>query len=365
MKNYLKTLTMTLVAYTSFVQASTTKTDQSEIAGLFGMTAKPMQPEPAPISKSEEERKKGGIFTAEVLYWSTNYNLPFAFDFSQSGSSLNSASPIVNFQTNKIDAKFFRPSPRWTTGGRVGFGGNTGFDGWEFIGYYTYYHNETEKHVSSDQQHINVAWGRGEAEYNLTYQVGDIEIGKIFYSSPKVTLRPLCGIRGAWIDQSNRATFKGDAVTFTDNTGATFFTDQPLKINLDLDVRAIGPRIGLNSNWGSYRGLSILANVSASLLYGKGHTKIKVKVDSASQDSGGNISDSTTDVNVRDHFWELFPNLQLMLGVTWGYAFNHGKNMFRMSASWESNFWWETANVLFFERSLSMQGLTAGLGIDF
>ncbi len=374
---------VSLLVYTSFLQAEeqnapldaeimeTTNRDipaqennPALVAGIFGTSSKIVPTEKAKKERPAEE-KRGGIFSAEFLYWSTNYSLPFAFDFNLSSSQLFSQVPAVAFQSTSVKAHFIRPPQRWTPGFRLGFGGNTGFDGWELQAYYTYYSNETEKKVFSDEQTINTAWQKGKAKFHLNYQVGDLELGRIFYSSPKITIRPFCGIRGAWIDQDNHASFQGNSVSFTDAFDAQFAADQPLSIKIDLDVRAIGPRIGLNSNWGSYRGLSILANVSGALLYGKGNTHANVNVVSVTQNSDNAITDSQTKINVRDKFWDLFPNLQMLLGVTWGYSFGKNKNMLRISASWETNFWWEAANILVFDRALSMQGLTAGIGIDF
>ena len=123
---FIKAIGFSLIAYSCALQADPSKDDLSEVAGMFGMSGRALATSAEPAKKeTAPENKRGGIFSAEALFWSTNYSLPFAFDFNVSNSQLFSQSPTVAFQSSNVKAHFIRPSPTWTPGFRVGFGGNT------------------------------------------------------------------------------------------------------------------------------------------------------------------------------------------------------------------------------------------------
>jgi hypothetical protein len=178
-------------------------------------------------------------------------------------------------------------------------------------------------------------------------------------------LRPFCGVRAAWLHQNHHATYI-NAPFRNPNDG--FTTDeQPIHVKIKQKLWAVGPRIGLNTSWFKYCGLSVLANLSTSLLYGEAHQGYNLEVNTANTNSdqiGPYTNLQQSRATAHDKFGELFPHLQLILGASWERCITRDLSV-KLFAAWESNFWWEASNVLFFERSLSTQGLTTGIGVTF
>jgi hypothetical protein len=57
--------------------------------------------------------------------------------------------------------------------------------------------------------------------------------------------------------------------------------------------------------------------------------------------------------------------MQIQMGLSYACCFGQGQNQFRVSAAWETNFLWQTANFLEHDRPISMQGLTVDFRFDF
>ncbi len=303
----------------------------------------------------------------EGLFWSTNYNLPFSFMLSL---SQNVASPSSTLLITTTDTQFSiqRVNNKWSPGFRAGIGGYTDCDDFDLQLIGTYYENHAKTAFSG----LNDALSNGvlvgpfneaAANLQLIYRVGDIELGKNYFAFSRMLFRPFWGIRGGWLDQDHRVHYlRKTSTTLTTGpaAGTTITRPTPLTLHFDQNLWCVGPRMGLNTSWGKGGGLSWIANISASLLYGKAQQKFLFEtVSDALNTAGSAVNETVTDTVSRDRFWELFPTLQLLMGVSWESC------IFKMYAAYEANFWWEASNVLIFERSISMQGLTGGIGVNF
>lgn len=257
---------------------------------------------------------------ADFLWWSANFNTPTNVDTSFSDSETN--------------IKIKRPGSQWDPGVRVGLGWNTGYDNWDVQGFWTYFYN------SATQDHSKVSF---------RYNVADYEMGKAYYVSRHFMIRPFTGIHAIWTSLNYRTSSDINIFSVI-NSVSTVFSGTT---RTELSSWGVGPRMGFNSNWGDYRGFSLLANISGSLLYGK--ELAKADIDAPGVDY---------DIRDRDH-WQLMPTMQLQFGLSYACCFGGGQNQFRISAAWESNFIWEAANVLYYDRPISMQGLTVDLRFDF
>lgn len=269
----------------------------------------------------------------DFLWWSTNYNILMSTDLNAATGTLTGG----------------RPRLHWTAGGRAGIGFNSGYDHWDVEGSYTYYRNHTSKNAS-------IPFSGGTLPLPITAKLrallsmGDLELGRSYFMSPKVAIHPLVGVRGGILNQKNNAT-----LTMFNSNGTT--SDTPITLNWK--NWGVGPKIGIKTNWGSFNGLSILGNIQAAFLFGKGKTYLNVL--------GGDPfgAGGASGLTIKDKYWQIMPNIQTQLGLAWNHCFNCGMNSVKASVAWETDYFWQGTNVVFFDRALSMQGLTVELALGF
>jgi hypothetical protein len=300
-------------------------------------------------------------FWADFLWWSSNLN------------SLTGFEAEVNATTTDEDVSlhFKRPGSHWDPGVRVGAGWNTGYDNWDVQGYWTYFYNSSKKGenpASFEFNEVQEIYHEGSAKLRLRYNAADFEIGKAYYVSRHFFIRPFTGLHAIWTSLDNSFDFEsessasptlpiitngliGAAALSLDSSGET-----DADLSQTIEAWGVGPRIGVNTNWGDFRGFSLLGNISGALVYGKLLGKAKIDIDSLVD----------IDVHIRDHeYWQVMPTMQIQWGLSYSCCFGQGQNQFRMSAAWESNFIWEAGNQFFNDKPISMQGLTVDLRFDF
>jgi len=322
-------------------------------------------------SDSEEifPDREGFCVVMEGLYWGVNYNLPFSISGPIVTTTPTSPNPLVSITQTTTNGSVVRTKNKWSPGFRAGIGAYPDYYNIDVQLIGTYYENHVLKSIGSNN-FFNVSFNSADANFQIIYRVGDFELGKTFMAVSNVLLRPFCGVRGGWLDQNHHAHYLGTtSTTLTAGMSAgTIVTGlTPLTIHLDQDLWCVGPRLGLNTTWFKNCGFSILANISASMLYGKAHQKILFDMITNTLDvTMAIVDENVTDFFARDTYWEVFPTLQVLVGFSWEWFYRDCKNVpIKLYAGWEANFWWETSNIFLYERSISMQGVTGGLDFGF
>lgn len=298
---------------------------------------------------------------AEALYWSMSDNFPLAVNVLMTNEDETVGD--IDFASQFINVSLKKPQNNWEPGFRLGFKW-TNCDCFDVKGIYTWYYNKSDTHEVGNLNEmgtLNGQWPFGEFIRSFNYNMGDLEIGKSFVFSYLV-LRPFCGIRNAYLNQRHKARLTGYSETFTNNSG-TVVVQEPLDYKVHQEVWGIGPRIGLDTAWGNFCGISLLANTSFSALYGRETFDLKVYTISGKLNNEI-VKESLTDVDITHAFYQLIPAFQIFMGLSWNYEWRSNYGI-RVKAGWESIIWWDTANILFFDKSVALQGVTAGLQFDF
>ncbi|HSW72606.1 MAG TPA: Lpg1974 family pore-forming outer membrane protein, partial [Chlamydiales bacterium] len=124
-----------------------------------------------------------------------------------------------NVSSNDLRTVHFR----WDPGFRVGIGYGMDHDQWDTKGYYTWFQTRGKDHVSSGFGTVHSAFlgnfyvdnqsGKGlsgpsysqaSIQWKIRYNIFDWELGRNFWVSESLTLRPFLGAKGGWIHQSIR-----------------------------------------------------------------------------------------------------------------------------------------------------------------
>jgi len=126
--------------------------------------------------------------------------------------------------------------------------------------FFTQANASTTGHVTSAFLNGKLAeaiYQAGQVNFTIDFNMFDADLSKRFYASKAITLRPLIGLRGGWINQSVNTAFQGQ-IDVTEQVKNNF--------------TGFGPKTGIESTWDFYNAndyqLSILSNFTTSYLWG-------------------------------------------------------------------------------------------------
>jgi hypothetical protein len=298
----------------------------------------------------------GFYISADFLYWrAENHGFSYAYQ--------------VETETPNV-GQVVRVSPEWKPAFRVGLGWNTNHDFWDILLNYTWYKNNSQSTATNALGFIPL-WpvstatvGQYEKVTGTTrfmMNMGDFEMGRMVYLTKTVAVRPHLGVRGGTLHQRFSSSFTdrlagaNDAETFKGKN----------------NYWGVGPRAGFNGELHMSQGFSVLGKVAGALLYGKN------KVSSLTSELVVDATEYTTERQYTENFYQLVPNMQLSLGLQWQTCFWCESMFFKMSAAWETNYWWEQFNLpsglagfnaplpTVGNQPLTMEGLTLNFEWDF
>ncbi len=214
----------------------------------------------------------------------------------------------------------------------------------------------------------------------MKFNVLDWELGRSFYISNSISLRPHVGIKGAWHKLHETESFTAAVAPVAYNASDT------------TKSWAVGPSAGINSNWyfgcGNTMGpkgevrdrpmFSIFGDFSGALMYGHfKNSHSETGATAAGAASGGfNVSGLNRNLMV--------PVLTGIMGLAWDMCFDCDKMHLGIRAGYELQYWFrqnqrfsnfntggdqvQTASAPRYTRTtgdLALQGLTIDVRFDF
>lgn len=247
------------------------------------------------LGSTNPQKMENNIYlSVDVILWKSKFE----------GSAYTSKdATLVNYPVISDD-EVYEPHMSWDFGVKAGIGYNSCYDGWDAYFEYTYFKNKghsTHYAIANDQviqglsildsdtyqvaapnmlsaltnQSVPGYAGKATSEVSLTLNDFHLELGKDFFISKGLSLRPSIGIQGLYLKIDQENTFSGGDFAFTAGGKSLFGIDYSL---LDLDnpqifvrkynhIAALGPRFGINTNWRIFKGLSMYADVNQSTLF--------------------------------------------------------------------------------------------------
>lgn len=222
------------------------------------------------VSARFHPESRSYTFFADVLVWWTKElgTENWAQNFKTEGTTENIYLQPVDFDCN--------------VGFRVGFDYGMKYDQWDTAFYYTYFRADGRHHVSTDGQITSAFLGnfyidnqegfafgpdyqKASIHWNIDYNVFDWEIGRNYWVSQALALRPFIGLKGGWIDQGIHTKWKDPLVADPGSFGTA-------KEHMKNDFWGIGPSLGLNMKWkfGAIRNhfFSLFGDLSGAIMYG-------------------------------------------------------------------------------------------------
>ncbi|SRR5579862_318494 len=287
---------------------------------------------------------------------------------------------------------------KWNPGFRVALGYRFARDLWELSGVYTYYYTESSDHVKAEHFYgdnhaasfpqaevlsptFDVALDTvilAKAHGHFWYHIGDIELARQFCLTPMISMGFVVGPTVAFIKQRIHLTFADNF--FTDMGPSGIATPSQFSfIHLDWNYDGGGVKLGVDSRWNLGGGFNLQFGGALSSVYGIYTNSLKqvrqastVTVPIGSPPSTGGTASDVTITTGRVAF-----ATRLLGGLEWNKAFRS----FNLEAyvNYELNTWFNLTDQYrprfsnqvtptlrdFQDAPLNLQGITAGIGINF
>ncbi|MCI0381833.1 MAG: Lpg1974 family pore-forming outer membrane protein [Chlamydiae bacterium] len=217
---------------------------------------KPKQAIINPHARPTQKDSWGGFLTGDILLWEAHENnLAFAVE-----------------QTSDAGRKARNLNFHWDWGFRLGIGANLPHDGWDvYLNWTRFYTNGSRKisstafggfiptYIPPAQISATTRSQQIDANWKLHFNQLVLELGREFFVSRWLTLRPCAGFITDWIHQRYKIKYR-DLMNFTFGSRAD--------IEMKCKYWGLGLRGGIDTEWGVGAGFGIFANLYASLLYG-------------------------------------------------------------------------------------------------
>jgi hypothetical protein len=296
--------------------------------------------------------------TGDFLYWKANENgLAFA--------------DSVNGHKHTIE----EPSFKWNPGFRIGLGHNMTHDDWDAYVSWTCFHDRATKNVDRPSNgELIPSWihpvlvpsgvttvNSAKSHLRLHINLIDIELGREFYVSKFLDMRPFFGLRSSWVQQRYRVDYKGFP------TVPNFSEFETIMKNY---YWGLGVRGGLNTRWFLGADCSLYANAAISAAYGH----FRVTHNEQAENAAG---EETAFFRSLDRFSGLRAITDLALGFRWDTMFDEDRFHLALYAGWEQHVFFSQNQLmqyvdlnepaLFFTNkgNLTLNGLTVGGRFDF
>ena len=257
--------------------------------------------------------------------WNTNVDF---FYWRADEDHLEYVSDVtITRDETRYSANVKQPSIKWSPGFRLGIGYTfEKQDGWDLRLQWTWFETHQTDHQTADltaantDLHLLQPWWnpsfvgdlarQAAVSWKLHYNLLDLEIGRDYFISRKITARPHFGLRGAVIHQKYNAHYQA---MFLFGTPQAFTT--PTSIDVENKFWGIGVRGGGDFLWHFTHQWSLMGKLSGSLFYGHfdvgGVVNHPVRIDSQTGTFTSQLAKQQQQLS------RVVPNIELTIGFMW------------------------------------------------
>ena len=313
------------------------------------------------------------FISADFIYWKAYQD---GLEYAESALTASGAAPTAG-QT-LAQGSFATPKGKFEPGFKVGLGLEFEHDGWDLFAQYTWLAPQNKSTSISAPSAPNAlyavlgstvqdigATGRAQlndatAQFNMHYNVVDLELGRNFFVSRYMTLRPHFGLKADWITQ--RLNVSQDFTTSPAGITGTFLSEQS---NHKLKTWGIGIRCGLDPVWHFSRSWGMYGEFAFSALYSRFKNKAVDTLYAGAAQTGV----ATQYANGVRSYHGVTPVLELGLGLSYMGWFYDEAYMLEVKAGWEEQVWFLNNQLVTGSTSgtgnMSTQGFTFKVGFHF
>ena len=232
-----------------------------------------------------------------------------------------------------INGKIRAPESNFEPGFKLGIGLDLGFDGWDAYGEYTWVSQplQTNSFKTSDDTSYStfilpdhsgdlsvmpVTSAKSEREFQ--FNIIDAEMGRNFFISKRLTLRPHFGIKACRMFEKTNISEKGTTLV------------KETSLNFKQTLSGLGVRAGINTVWHMTRTFGFYGDVALSTLWSAFYNKSVSKTTS---------DDETTTHSIQNKSQSILPIVEAGIGLTYMTWFNDDNYQLYAKAGWEQQAW--------------------------
>ncbi len=370
-------IAVSLVGFTNIIYADTTTNNSAQMRNLenrmtaleqrkngCGMINPPGRP---------QIRCGADLFVfGDLIYWNTHEN------------GLNYAIVNKGDSTNLANAEVKNIHGKWNWGFRLGAGYNLPYDGWDLRFTWLRFTDNAKKHANpgddgfvfptmtaaADPTAQDSPCLRANAHWRMRLDQLDLDLGREFFVSKHLTLRPHGGLRTYWLKQKLEVEY---------NNFTSFGLPNEVEVESKDRWWGIGLETGLDTQWNLGAGVSLFGNIAAAIVYGFHHLKFEDE-DTPARSNGNNNSSSLPNgvfADVRNRYRVSQPVLDILGGVRWDNMFTDDRFHLGIQLAWEHHIYFDQNQLMVFtddfnfgkffanQGNLTLQGWTFSMRFDF
>ncbi|CCB89362.1 mOMP-like family protein [Simkania negevensis Z] len=303
------------------------------------------------------------FFTVDFIYWTAREEgLAYAME-GANASIFNANLPTIP------KGKILDPDWCFDPGFKVGAGLDMQYDGWDVYANYTWFHNSSHDSLNKPNGFLptipnflfflfnlfptppaSFAFESAKQDWSLHFNTIDLELGRGYYISRFLTLRPHVGLKGTWQDQDIRTKY-------------TLVEQEIFQVHQHQNSWGIGIRAGLEGCWYFIRSFGLYGDFALSGMWsGFSNTR-----------KDNRIQNDQTRVNILDTRYlnhSVKPVIEFGLGLRYELLYHNDDFRFLIQAGWEEQIWFGYNQIIdlaeYGDRgNLSLQGFTLEVRLDF
>ena len=303
-----------------------------------------------PIAGPRVENDIDAAFTLDFIY----------FEATQTNSAYAANNAYLNESVPQ--GTTYYPNFQFKPGFKLGLGLNLAHDGWDLMAQYTYFHpSKLTKKTSLPDGYITLLMSDFlfnktidaatlSNSWKLKLDIIDLDLGRNFYISQYLAMRPFFGFKTAWNRQIDDVVYISDVDT-----------NDIRKIHQQQNIYEIGLRTGAQTSWQFTKNWNIYGNIAYALM--NASSKL---YSSASEPKAGDIIVDKLNTKMAQNTLQAV--YEIGMGFGYDYFFNDDNYHFGIQAGYEFQYW--NSNSYLLSKfgvcgDLSLQGLDVKLRLDF
>ncbi len=307
---------------------------------------------------------------ADFIWWQTYID---GMEYAYTGVADNGYAVAAGSSTG--NGKAMVPEFKFAPGLKAGLGWHFDHDGWDMQAGWTLLSSNSEQNsistfansgtgMRSVQEVVlnngvseTISLSDASSKWKQNFNVIDLELGRDFFLSRYLTMRPHFGFKSAWIHETTTNTFV--AATGTVNTAAPASTLTSYVLENYEHMWGIGIRGGLDTGWHLNKNWMFYGDLAFTNLWGVFHKS----AEGTNYSSTG--SSKTLDVDQEYH--TIIPVIEAGFGLSYINWFSNNRVRYECRFGWEEQVWLDYNRSQDFTRvgNLTVQGLTLKLMTNF
>jgi len=264
--------------------------------------------------------------TVDFLYWTVEEEGIGNDNWAQIAFAADPITTVLDVQVLSFD---------YAPGFRIALGYNLPYDYWDTRLSYTWFRTAAKDHISTEGQITSPFFGnfyasnfkykQASIQFSVLFNMFDCELGRKYWVSEGLSVRPFAGIKGGWIDQTIRTKWASPSLSAIENLKNNFW--------------GVGPSGGVQSQWkfgkNETQFFSFIGDFATALMW----------ADWSIPDTYTNTNPQEVVIRYKERYSASLI-FQSFMGIGWETNFNKDRSHFAMRVGYEMQFWLEQFQVI-------------------